>query len=162
LPTVCPEISFAFSIRLISHLAYHTDRWPDKGGSTSITTVINTVFRPINCILALVLSVVRAAVWPITDAVPALFAMILLVIDTISGIIYGIVPSLDTSAHAGRENYWLGSLLACPLCEARQRRWTRRGCESGLVQARQGHTNGEYCGFLYLHLSGTCVFRGVH
>ena len=73
--------------------------------------VIDAVFRPIDGIVTFVLSVVGTAVRSIADTVPASFAVILLVIDTIGGIVYGIMPSLDACTDPGRENYWCWQLL---------------------------------------------------
>jgi len=86
-----------------------------------ISSVIHPVFRSIDGILSFVLSVVGTAVRSITDTVPTLFAKVLLVIDTISGIVDGIMPSLDASADSGGQDdrlrtreTWIGSLCRMP------------------------------------------------
>ena len=86
---------------------------------TTILSVVHPVFRPVDGILTLVLSVVGTAVRSITDTVPALFAKVLLVIDTIGGIVDSIMPSLDASADSGGQDDRYRRLLLGILRDAR-------------------------------------------
>jgi phage-related protein len=92
---------------------------PAAAALTTILSVIYPAFCPVDRVLTFVLSVVRTTVRSITDAVPAFFTKVLLVIDTIGGIFYGIMSSLDASADPGREDYWRCQSLPCILRDAR-------------------------------------------
>ena len=92
---------------------------PAAAALTTILSVVHPVFRPVDGILTLVLSVVGTAVRSVTDTVSPFFTKVLLVIDTIGGIVYGIMSSLDASADPGREDYWRYQLLPCIPRDAR-------------------------------------------
>ena len=86
---------------------------------TTILSVVHPVFRPVDGIVTFVLSVVGTAVRSITDTVPTLFTKVLLVIDTISGVVDGIMPSLDASADSGGQDDRYRRLLLGILRDAR-------------------------------------------
>ena len=68
---------------------------------TSIPPVVDAVLRPINGVLTFVLSIIEATIRSLTDAIPAFFTEVLLVLNAISGVVHGIVSALDACVDPG-------------------------------------------------------------
>jgi len=72
---------------------------------TSIPSVIDSVLSPVDGIMTFVLSVVRTTIRSITHTIPAFFTKVLFVINTIGGILHGIMSSLNASVDPSRKHY---------------------------------------------------------
>ena len=88
-------------------------------GLASIPSVIDSVFCPVNGILAFVLSVVRTTIRSIAYTIPAFFTEVLLVVNTIGGILHSVMSSLDASIDSGRKHSRRLRLLVCLLGQER-------------------------------------------
>lgn len=96
-------------------LRCRVDRWPRPARwalttslgrnhrLTPIAPVIDAVLCPIASVVALVLSIVRATVRPVADAIAALLTKVLLVLDPIRGVVHRVMPALDPGIEAGRK-----------------------------------------------------------
>jgi hypothetical protein len=102
---------------------------------TTIPSIVDPVFSPIDRILSLVLPVVGTTVRSVSDAIPTLLAKFLLVLKPVTSILDSVMPSLDSGIDTSRYSYMAE-------CQA------------------QGHSSNENC--LIIHLTNTSASVNEH
>lgn len=91
---------------------------------TTIPSIVDPVFSPIDRILSLVLTVIGTTVGPIADTITALFSKFLLLLDAVRCIVDSVMTTLDPGINTSCYSY---------MAE----------CES------QGHSSNEKCVFIH-------------